>query len=146
MARNLARFDPLAELANLQKQFFEDGWLAPLRQPRRPAVDVSTEDDARMTVEAHLPDFEAADISVDLDGDALVLQAERHEREDDRNKRYIVRETSTSVYRRIALPEQADRARVTADFKDGVLKVVVPFVELPSPTHVPIGDSTGASA
>lgn len=145
MPRNLIRFDPLAELANLQKQFFEDGLLAPLRTVRRPAVDVYTEDDTSMTVEAHLPEFDPADITVDMDGEALVIQAERHEREEDKKRRYVVRETSSSVYRRITLPEQADRARVTADFHDGVLKVVVPFAELPKPTRVPIG-GTGDAA
>lgn len=145
MPRNLTRFDPLAELANLQRQFFEDGLLAPLRSARRPAVDVYTEDDTSMTVEAHLAEFDAADISVDIDGDALVIQAERHERDEDKKRRYVVRETSSSLYRRIALPEQADRAHITADFHDGVLKVLVPFAELPKPTRVPIG-GTGDAA
>ena len=139
MPRNLIRFDPLAELANLQKQFFEDGLLAPLRTPRRPAIDVYTEDDSSMTVEAHLPDFDRGDISVDIDGDALVIQAERHEREEDRTKQYVVRETSSSLYRRVVLPEQADRDAISADFRDGVLKIVVPFTELPKPTRVPVG-------
>ncbi|HEY8318834.1 MAG TPA: Hsp20/alpha crystallin family protein [Amnibacterium sp.] len=145
MPRNLIRFDPLAELANLQKQFFEDGLIGPLRTQRRPAIDVYTEDDSSMTVEAHLPDFDRNDISVDIDGDALVLQAERHEREEDRTKQYVVRETSSSLYRRIVLPEQADRDAISADFHDGVLKIVVPFTELPKPRRVQVGGSGQAA-
>lgn len=97
MLRNPTRFDPLAELANLQKQLFEDGLLRPLRSVRRPAVDVYTEDDTSMTVEAHLPQFGPADITVDIDGDALVIRAERHEREEDKKRWYVVREKPTRV-------------------------------------------------
>ncbi|MGN6743296.1 MAG: Hsp20/alpha crystallin family protein [Amnibacterium sp.] len=145
MPKNLERFDPLAELANLQKQLFDDGWLSTLRAPRRPAIDVYTEDDKQLTVEAHLPDFSREDISVDLDDDALVIQAQRHEREEDKKKKYVVRETSATVYRRIPLPEQADRDHIAADLKDGVLKVVVPFTAAATPKRIPIGDTAAAA-
>lgn len=46
--------------------------------------------------------------------------------------------SSTSFYRRIALPEQADEEQVTARFDGGVLKVVVPFKELPTPKTIAI--------
>ena len=138
MPRNLARFDPFAELSNLQKQFFGENWLAPLRGARMPALDVYTEDDEKLTVEAHLPDFDRSDISIDLDDGALVIQAERHERDEDKKRRYVVRETSNSVYRRISLPEQADTEHISADFDKGVLTVTVPFKSLPAPKRIEI--------
>jgi HSP20 family protein len=147
MPRNLARFDPFAELSNLREQLFGENWLAPLRGARVPAVDVYTEDDDRMRIEAHLPDFERSDISIDLDDGALVIQAERHEKEEDRKRRYVVRETSSSVYRRIALPEQADPERITAEFEQGVLTVTIPFRSMPAPKRIAIngqGDSSGS--
>ncbi len=140
MPRNLVRFEPFAELDNLQKRFFDDGFLAPFRGggSHFPATDVYTEDDKQLTVEARLADFEEKDISVDIDGDALVIQAERHEREEDKKKKYVIRESTNSYYRRITLPEQADRSKVQASFSKGVLKVVVPFADLPAPTRIPI--------
>lgn len=138
MARNLVRFDPFAEFDSLQKKFFEDGFFAPLRARQFPAMDVYTEDDKTMTVEAHLPNFEEKDISIDIDGDALVIQAERHEKEEDAKKKYVVRESSASFYRRVALPEQADQQNITAKFSDGVLKVNIPFKELPQPKKIAI--------
>ncbi|GAA2753944.1 Hsp20/alpha crystallin family protein [Amnibacterium kyonggiense] len=146
MSRNLARFDPFLELSNLQKQLFGDGWTTPFRGARLPAMDVWTEDDSKLTVEAHLPDFERSDISIDLDGDALVIQAERHEKEEDRKKRYVVRETSSSVYRRIALPEEADTEHIAAAFEQGVLTVTVPFKSLPAPKRIEIGATPPATA
>ena len=101
-------------------------------------MDVYTEDDKTMTVKAHLPNFQEKDISIDIDGDALVIQAERHEKEEDAKKKYVVRESSASFYRRVTLPEQADQQNITAKFSDGVLKVSIPFKELPQPKKIAI--------
>jgi len=144
MARNLVRFDPLAELNALQKEFFEDGFFGRSRGSKLPTTDVYTEDDKQLTVEAHLPNFAEKDISVDVDQGALVIQAEKHEREEDKKKKYVVRESSSSFYRRITLPDQADDGNISAQFADGVLKVVVPFKELPAPKKIAI--STGAGS
>jgi HSP20 family protein len=146
MPRNLGRFDPFAELSNLQKQFFGENWLAPLRGSRMPALDVYTEDDDKLVVEAHLPDFDRSDINIDLDDDALVIQAERREKEEDRKRRYVVRETASSVYRRISLPEQADPERISADFDKGVLTVTVPFKSLPAPKRIQINGQPSEGA
>lgn len=146
MPRNLMRFDPFAGLEALQRQFFEHDPLAPFRTGRMPTTDVYTEDDKRMVVESQLPGFGESDIEVNLDGDALVIQAQKHEKTEDTTKKYVVRESSSSFYRRIALPEQADQAGISATFKDGTLKVVVPFKELPAPKRVPISSDAGTPA
>jgi len=138
MARNLVRINPFADLDALQKQFFEDGVFSSLRRMDFPTTDIYTEDDKQLTVEAHLPNFEEKDITIDLDQGALIIQAEKHEKEEDKNKKYIVRESSTSFYRRIALPEQADTAKTKARFNDGVLKIVVPFAAVKAPTKIQI--------
>ena len=137
MARNLVRFDPFAELGALQRRFFEDGMFSPLQGVRRPTTDIYTQDDNKLTVEAHLPQFDEKDISVDIDEGALVIQAERHDKTEDK-KKYVVRESSSSYYRRIALPDQADEGKIDANFAKGVLTVTVPFKELPTPKKIAI--------
>ncbi len=135
---NLVRFDPFAEIQALQKQFFGDDWFTPVKNLRIPTTDVYTENDKQLTVEAHLPNFEDKDIDIRIDDGSLVLQAEKHEKEEDKKKKYVVRESSSSFYRRIRLPKQADADKVEAHMKDGVLKVVVPFKELPEPKKITI--------
>ena len=134
----IIKFDPFAEMQNLQKQFFGDDWFTRSRRIQMPTTDVYTEDDKQLTVEAHLPNFDEKDIDVSLDGDALVIQAEKHEQEKDKSKKYVVRESSSSFYRRIRLPELANAGKIEAHMKDGVLKVVVPFKQLPPPKKIAI--------
>ena len=135
MAGSLSRFDPWAELSALQKQFFSEGLFG---QGRRPTTDVYTENDSKLTVEAHLPGFAYADIDVDVESGALVIRAEKHEKEEDKGKKYVVRESSSSYYRRIVLPEQADEDAVQASFDKGVLRVTVPYKAVEAPRKIAI--------
>lgn len=137
MAGPLSRFDPFAELSALQKQLFSEGLFG---QGRRslPTTDIYTEDDAKLTVEAHLPGFTDDDIDIDVESGALVIRAEKHEREEDKGKKYIVRESNSTYYRRIALPDQADEDAVQASFDDGVLRVTVPYKAVEPPRKIQI--------
>lgn len=138
----LVRFDPFAEIDALQKQFFNDDWLTPMRTVHMPTTDVYTNDNKELVVEAQLPDFKDEDVHVSIDGDYLVIQAEKHEKEEDKKKKYVVRESSSSLYRRIYLPERANGDAIKAEFDNGLLKVTVPFKELPEPKKIAIETKT----
>ncbi len=101
-------------------------------------TDVSTEGDQALVVESHLPNFAEADVTASVDGDQLVIQAERHEREEDTKRKYVVRASSSSFYRSTTLPDQAQQDGITAGFANGVLKVTVPLAQAASPRAVPI--------
>ena len=134
---NLTKWDPFAELSALQKQFFGDNWLTPIKSVNTPTTDVFTKNN-ELVVEAHLPNFERDDIDIQVEENALVISAERHEKEEDKEKKYVVRESSSRFYRRIALPKRADTENIAADLKDGVLKVKVPLTPLPEPKKIAI--------
>lgn len=136
---NLIPFDPFAEMRALQRQFFGDDFFG-MRQDSltMPTTDVYTEDDKQLIVEAHLPHFDDKDINISVDKGVLEIQAEKHEKQEDKNKKYVVRESSSSFYRRISLPEQADQEHIDARIDNGVLKVTVPFKELPAPKKIAI--------
>ena len=134
---NLVKWDPFAELSALQKQFFGDDWMSPLKGVNIPTTDVFTKDN-NLVVEAHLPNFEQKDVNIEVENGALVISAERHEKEEDKGKQYVVRESSSSFYRRIALPKEADADRIEAHLDDGVLRVRVPLTPLPEPKKISI--------
>lgn len=137
---NLVRWDPFAELSALQKQFFGDDWMSPIKGINIPTTDVYTRDNQLM-VEAHLPNFEQKDVDIQVENNALVISAERHEKEEDKDKKYVVRESSSSFYRRIALPERADMDKIEATLDDGVLKIKIPLTPLPEPKKIAIAAS-----
>lgn len=134
----IVRFDPFADLMALQKQFFGDDFFTPVKGVNLPTTDVYTNDDKEMVIEAHLPNYGQDDIDIHMENGALVISAEKHEKEEDKKKKYVVRESSSSFYRRIHLPERADEDGIAAHMEHGVLKVTVPFKELPTPKKIAI--------
>lgn len=134
---NLIKWDPFAELSTLQKQFFGDDFMSSFKGINIPTTDVYTKDN-ELVVEAHLPNFEQKDVNIQVDGNALVISAERHEKEEDKSKKYVVRESSSSFYRRIALPKRANADKVSAHLDEGVLRVVIPLTPIPEPKKIEV--------
>lgn len=129
---NLVPIDPFAELRALQKQFFGEDLLARLPSSTQLwPTDIYTDGDKAMVIEAHLPDFDDKDVSVSIENGVLEIQAEKHEKSEEKNRKYVVRESSRSYYRRVHLPQQSDEDKVNAKLDNGVLKVTVPFKQLP---------------
>ena len=136
---SLVKLEPFSEIQALQKQFLSDDWFTPLKGLQMPTADVYTKDDKELVVEAHLPNFDEKDVSVQvLDDGSLEIQAEKHEKQEDKSKKYVIRESSSSFYRRVHLPRAADPNKVQAQMKDGMLTVSVPFKALPKPKKVTI--------
>lgn len=134
---NLMRWDPFSELSALQKQFFGDDFMSPFKGVNIPTTDVYTKNN-QLVVEAHLPNFELNDVNIHVDNGVLIISAERHEKEEDKDKKYVVRESSSSFYRRVQLPERADADNTQAHLDDGILKVTVPLTPLPEPKKIAI--------
>jgi HSP20 family protein len=130
-------WDPFAELNALQKQFLGDDLFSAFKGVNIPTTDVYTKDN-NLVVEAHLPNFDQKDINIHVDENALVVSAERHEKEEDKSKKYVVRESSSSFYRRVALPERADTDKIEAQLDDGVLRVSIPLTPLPEPKKIAV--------
>lgn len=139
MSNELTRWDPFSEMRSLQKQFFGDDWGNwPTTTVSLPTTDVYTNEDKELVVEAHMPNFQEKDIDVHVENGYLIVRAEKHEKEEDKNKKYVVRESSSSFYRSIRLPKHANQDAISADMSEGVLKVIVPFKELPKPKKIAI--------
>lgn len=138
----IIRWDPFAELNALHDQLnslFSDRLAGQHPLHLAPITDVYREDDTHLMVEVHLPNFTEKEVDISVADGALEIRAEHHEEEKAGKKRdYLVRESSSSFYRRIPLPKQANQDDIKADFEHGVLKVTVPFKELPQPKRVAI--------
>lgn len=138
----LTRWDPFAELNNLHNQvnsLFNDafGGSMSLTSGLTPATDVFSDKNG-LTVEAHLPNFKDEEISVEQHQNELEIKAEHQEKEESDDRKYLVRESANKYYRRFTLPKNADADNISAKFEDGVLRVTIPYKELPEPKRIAI--------
>lgn len=134
---NLIKYESFPELSSLQRQFFGDDWLSPIRTLSVPTTDVYT-DKETLVVEAHLPHFDEKDIDIALEEGALIISARRHEKEEHKGRKYVIQESSTTFYRRIQLPQSANQENIEAHLKDGLLKITVPLTQLTKPKKISI--------
>lgn len=91
-----------------------------------PQVDVS-ETDKSYEISAELPGMAEKDINVELKDDVLTLSGEKKEESEKEEKDYHVSERRYGSFRRsFQLPSFVDQNKVSADFKNGVLKIAIP--------------------
>jgi HSP20 family protein len=91
-----------------------------------PEVDIS-EDDQGYLLKADLPEMKKDDVRVTLEDGILSVSGERKCQKEDQKKKFHRIERSFGTFRRsFTLPEDADSTKVTAEFRDGVLKVHLP--------------------
>ena len=92
----------------------------------RPKVDVYGTD-KEYVVQADLPGVDEKDLSVEIEGDVLILSAEKHSEEKVEDKGYYRVERASGAFRRVLnLPEDVDRDKIAAKLEKGVLCVTMP--------------------
>ena len=78
-------------------------------------------------LEAELPGFQKEDISIQLDGDDLVITANHNsEMEDKKEKNYVRRERKFGSYSRRFNVAGIDTSAITAAYNNGVLELNLP--------------------
>ena len=88
-----------------------------------PLVDIA-EDDKEYLIKAELPEVKKEDVKVTVEGGVLTITGERKFEKEEKGKKYHRLERAYgSFMRSFALPEGAAGDKISADFKDGVLKV-----------------------
>jgi HSP20 family protein len=111
-----------------------------------PAIEVA-ERDGKLQVHAELPGLKPEDVKVEVTDDALIIQGERKfEHEEKKEGVYRSERRYGQFYREIPLPEGTNPEQAKAEFKDGVLQVVLPLPEHKNNRHtIPIQGGTSAS-
>jgi HSP20 family protein len=103
-----------------------------------PLVDIS-EDDKEYVVKAELPEMKKEEIKINILDDVLSISGERKYEKEEKGKKYHrVERAYGSFMRSFTLPEDADGSKVSAEYKDGVLKVHLPKSEKARPKSIEV--------
>ncbi len=103
-----------------------------------PRVDIYEDEDA-IVLKAELPGVEKDNIVVDVEGRVLTLKGERSSDNEVKEESYYRRErTLGSFERRFNLPDNVDPEKITADYKDGILKLGIPKPEENKPRQITV--------
>jgi HSP20 family protein len=92
-----------------------------------PSVNLK-ETDTEIEVELAAPGMKREDFKVEIDHNIQMISSEKEEEKEETNKKenYIRREFNfQSFSRTFSLPETIDENKIEANYKDGILHVVV---------------------
>ena len=84
------------------------------------------EKDNKYHIEMDVPGFKKEDLKINLENNYLTIKAEKKNDVKDDSKKYIRRERSYSKFERSIYLGDADEKNIDAEYKDGILTIVVP--------------------
>jgi len=110
---------------------FEDDFFPVLtnRQSTMPAVNIK-ENEKNFTLELAVPGIDKKDLKIDISEDVLTISSETKNETEESNDGYKRKEFSfTSFCRSFYVPENVNRDKIGASYKDGILSVELPKQE-----------------
>ena len=146
----LVKWDPFKELENIQKRIskileepffglrpkYEEETL--LETQWAPAVDVY-EDKDNIIINAEIPGVKKEDIKIELTGNQLTISGERKLEKEEKKKNYHrIERFYGNFMRTFTIPDTVQKDKISASYKDGVLKVVLPKAEEAKPKEIKI--------
>lgn len=89
-------------------------------------VDIA-EKDGEYEITAELPGIDEKDIDVSVANGGLTIKAEKRQEREEKKKGYVVSERHYGAFeRQFGLPPSVDVDKISANFRNGVLKVTLP--------------------
>ena len=141
----VVRWDPFRDLSMLQdrmNRLFDDAgrtWRPDEPAPTTswsPAVDIF-ETEGEIVVKAELPGMDRKDITLNLENNVLTLRGERRFQKETKDENYHRIERSYGAFSRaFSIPTMVDEEKIRADYKDGVLKILLPKKDQAKPKHI----------
>lgn len=142
----IMKVDPLREFAAMQERMnrlfgnvylrdedtgFRGSWI--------PAVDIYETEGHDLVLRAELPGMKREDIEVSVENGTIVLRGEKKFDSEVKEESYRRIERSYGTFHRsFTLPSTVDTSRVSADYRNGVLTITLPFREEAKPRTINI--------
>lgn len=151
MYASLTRFpgDMFADFEALQRQVEQvlgnRSWPSSIRAAERgafPAINMGMTQDA-VEIYAFAPGVDLSKLEVNVDRGVLTLSGERSSDLPDASDKvsvYSDERFAGSFRRAVSLPDDADASRIEANYRDGILRILVPKLENAKPRRIEVKD------
>jgi HSP20 family protein len=143
-----SRWDPFKELEDMERRL--STWFGqPLRRREgekealtvaewSPLVDIE-ESEKEYLIKAELPEVKKEDVKLSVRDEVLTISGERKSEKEEKGKKYHrVERCYGSFLRSFTLPEDADGTKVSAEYKDGMLRIHLPKSEQAKPKAIEV--------
>jgi HSP20 family protein len=151
---SIVRYDPFRDLRSLQDEVnrlftsnltrsFDDEGIA--RGAWSPSVDIFENKD-HIVLEAELPGMNREDFELSVENNVITLRGERHfEKKDDTDNYHRVERAYGSFTRSFTLPQTVSAEGANAEYRNGVLRVILPKREEAKARRIEVkGEGSGS--
>ena len=140
----IVRVDPFREFAAIQdrmNRLFGNAYLRDedtgFRGSWAPAVDIYETESHDLVVRAEVPGMTREDIQVTVENGTLVIKGDKKFDAEVKEEHYRRIERAYGAFHRsFTLPNTVDPTKVTADYKNGLLTVKLPFRDEAKPRSI----------
>ena len=134
--------DPFESLFNLQRSldaFRSSDWLArgPSGRGAYPPLNIFRQGDDLVVI-TELPGLQREDVDVQVQGDRLRIAGKKEVEYDEGASVHRRERIAGRFDRSIAIPIEVDAERVKAEYRNGVLALLLPRAERDKPKSIPI--------
>ena len=103
-----------------------------------PACDVFEDKDA-VKIVAELPGVKPDDVKLSLENNLLTIRGEKKQEAEERSERVHRYERSYGTFERaFVLPSTVDGDKISAQYQNGILTILVPKAERARPREIPV--------
>lgn len=145
------QLSPFAEMEHMFENFFPQNWMHPFSREiplqsrlaatftdKWPKVDIIDRDN-EIVVRAELPGIDKKDVEVSLANNTVTIQgSSKHEVKEEKGSYYRCETSQGSYLRTLSLPADVNTDKAKASFKDGLLELVLPKVQVAQKHNIKI--------
>jgi HSP20 family protein len=139
-------WDVMRELATMQERMnriwgnaFERGHEDVTSRGWSPPVDIYETEGREVVLKAELPGLRREDINLTVENNTLTIRGERRRDDSVKEDRYHrIERAYGSFSRSFTLPNTVDPGKVRADYRDGVLTVMLPLRDEVRPRQIQV--------
>ena len=125
-ANSIARSNDIFNFRSLMEDFFNDSFMPSVFTAGHPIASDIRETEKEYIVEAEMPGVNKEDIKLELRDDVLTISVEHNEQVNEERDNYIRKERRFGSFSRSFRVDGVDNKNVSAEYKDGILKVNLP--------------------
>ena len=136
---SMSTWNPFSEMEEMERRLFNNDFFSG-RGLAEFKTDITDEGDY-YELKADLPGFKKEDIQLQLDGDTLTIQAQRHSEHEEQEKKgkYVCCERSYGAYSRSFDVSGIRAEGITASYDSGVLTLKLPKKTVEALTKIKAG-------
>lgn len=136
----LVKWQPVRSLFNTGSvfdEFFNESWPARV-EGFDPHIDVR-ENDKHFEISAELPGLNKDDFKLSVENNVLTLEGQKKYENEEKKDNYYRSERRYGAFRRqFRLNDSVDASKISADYKNGILKIEVPKTPKAKPKAIDV--------